>query len=88
MNWVSVDRLNEAHVLTQDIYSETVEYRNIDGRLVRSVEQIAEVGANKVLLTCGPKGIIGYSSLSEPEIVMLDTIQVVIKEVNYDVVNP
>jgi hypothetical protein len=88
MNWVSVDRLNQAHVLTQGIYSETVEYRNIDGRLVLSVEQIAEVGASTVLLTCGPKGIIGYSSLSEPEIVMLDTIQVVINEVNYDVVDP
>lgn len=42
---LSVERLNEAHVLTQGIYSETVEYRNIDGRLVLSVEQIAEVGA-------------------------------------------
>jgi len=81
MNWVSVERLNEAHVLTQGIYSEEVEYGNISGELVLSVEQIAEVGASKVVLTCGTNGLIGVSSLSEPEVIMLDGIQIVVNDV-------
>jgi hypothetical protein len=88
MNWVSEERLNEAHVLTQGIFSEQVEYGNINGELVLSVEQVAEVGASKVVLTCSPRGLIGVSSLSEPEIVMLDGIQVVVNDVTYDVMDP
>lgn len=88
MNWVSVERLNEAHVLTQGIYSEMVEYKNIDGKLFLFVEQIAEVGASTVLLTCGQKGMIGYSSLSEPEYAMIDAMQVVINNVSFTVLDP
>ena len=78
INWVSNARLREVGILTQGVASELVEYRNLNGNLALYIEQVADVGTSSLFLTCGEKGLVGISSLTQPQLAMIGRTEVVV----------
>lgn len=87
INWVSKERLTEVGVLTQGIASELVEYRNLNGGLALYIEQIASVGTSSLFLTCGDKGLVGISSLTQPELSMIGRTEIVVGEQTFEAID-
>lgn len=87
INWVSKERLAEVGVLTQGIASELVEYRNLNGGLALYIEQIADVGTSSLFLTCGDKGLVGISSLTQPQLLMIGRTEIVVGEQAFEAVD-
>lgn len=65
--WVPKARLEDLWVVTNGIYSETAEYRNIAGSIALYIEQVSQVGSNSMTLLCGEKGLVVIFDLNEPE---------------------
>jgi hypothetical protein len=66
--WVPVETLKRLHVVTDGIYSETAEYRNINGSIALYLNQVSRVGTNAMTLLCGERGLAGLFDLNEPEL--------------------
>jgi hypothetical protein len=65
--WVPLAELERLRVVTNNIFSETFEYRNINGGLALQIEQISRYGTNSLFLICGERGLIGIADLNKPE---------------------
>lgn len=87
MNWVSKERLTEVGILTQGIASELVEYRNLNGNLALYIEQVADVGTSSLFLTCGDRGLVGISSLTQPQLTMIGRTEVVVGEQSFEAID-
>ena len=66
--WVPRETLEALRVVTNGIYSETAEYRNVNGSIALYLEQVGMFGTNALTLMCGDKGLIGIFDLNEPEL--------------------
>ena len=65
--WVPLAELKRLDVVTDDIYSENLEYRNINGKIALQIEQISRYGSNSLFLFCGDQGLVGIADLNKPE---------------------
>lgn len=66
--WVPLDTLENLRVVTYGIFSENVEYRNVNGSIALYIEQVSRVGSNAITLICSPTGLVGVFNLNEPEL--------------------
>lgn len=87
INWVSEERLIEVGVLTRGVAVEAVEYVNINGSLALRIGQTAEVGQSTLILSCGDNGLIGVSTLTEPELTAVGRTEIVVGETAYTAIN-
>lgn len=83
MNWVSEERLIEVGVITRGVASKTVEYMNINGNLALSIEQVADVGRSSLILSCGDQGLVGISSLTQPELALIGRTEIVVGQESF-----
>lgn len=65
--WIPLAELERLRVVTNNIFSESFEYQNINGGLALHIEQIARYGENSLFLICGDKGLVGVADLNKPE---------------------
>lgn len=87
--WVPLKDLERLRVVNKDIFSETVDYKNINGGLALYIEQIARNGDSTLFLMCGDNGLVGIANLNKPELdVPISSVTVTIDDVPYEVDNP
>jgi hypothetical protein len=67
ISWVPLSELERLRVVTNNIFSESFEYRNINGGLALHIEQVARNGVSSLFLFCGEKGLVGLADLNKPE---------------------
>lgn len=78
IDFISRAELEEWNVVTGPVYSETSEYENINGSLALRLEHVSLYGTSTMLLQCGNAGIVGVTTLQEPEAVMIGNFSIVI----------
>lgn len=66
--WVPLETLENLRVVTYGIYSENIEYRNVNGSIALHIEQVSRVGDNAITLICSSSGLVGVFNLNEPEL--------------------
>jgi hypothetical protein len=67
ISWVPLEDLRRLRVVTDDIFSETIEYKNINGGLALYIEQVARNGDSTLFLMCGDSGLVGIANINKPE---------------------
>jgi hypothetical protein len=87
INWVSEERLIEVGALTHGVADETVEYVNRNGKLALHIAQNAQVGNSTLTLSCGEMGLVGVSTLTEPELAAVGRTVIVVGETEYTAIN-
>jgi hypothetical protein len=78
IDFISRADLERWNVVTGPVYSETAEYENLNGSLGLRLEHVSLYGASTMFLLCGKAGIIGVTTLQEPEAVLIGTFSIVI----------
>lgn len=78
IDFISRADLERWNVVTGPIYSETAEYENINGSLGLRLEHVSLYGTSTMFLLCGNKGVVGVTTLQEPDAVMIGTFSIVI----------
>jgi hypothetical protein len=67
VSWVPLANLERLRVVTNDIFSESIEYKNINGGLALYIEQVARYGDSSLFLMCGDSGLVGIANLNKPD---------------------
>lgn len=84
IDWIPEDVLREWRVVTGPIYDEIAEYVNINGGLALKLEQLSLFGENRIILTCGSKGLVVVARLNEPETTSVGHFEYTIDGVGYE----
>ncbi|SDY70181.1 PAN domain-containing protein [Citreimonas salinaria] len=71
IDWVPKPVLESWRAVTGHVFSETMEYRNVNGSLSLHMVHESIYGTNQMFLSCGDKGLIAIAMLDEPELAML-----------------
>lgn len=78
IDFISRADLEGWNVVTGPVYSETSEYENINGSLGLRLENVSLYGKSTMFLLCGNAGVVGVTTLQEPDAVMIGAFSIVI----------
>lgn len=86
IDWISFSDLEEWRVVTGPVFSETSEYRNLNGSIALELNHVAVQGESSMILFCGERVLVGVATLHEPELTMVGRFSLVIdgEEVLFD----
>lgn len=78
IDFISRADLEKWNVVTGPVYSETSEYENINGSLGLRLKHVSLYGTSTMFLVCGGSGVIGVTTLQEPDAALIGTFSIVI----------